>query len=406
MVRPSLASFLTTARAALHSSTPTPYTLLIGNEAADLDSLCSAILLAYIRTHHPASDSPLTTPALHIPIANIPRADFALRSEFAGVLRHVGLVPATVPSLSDVLSNKEALKAESTAVILVDHNALTGPLKELLANKVVGCIDHHVDERVVPISTGPEPPRIIETTGSCATLVFEYVWDSWNVVMQKQQQQEEVDAHLARLALAPIVIDTTNLGNAHKVTPRDIAAADLLEGVLRRSDASFSRDEYYNELLALDSDLSALTPRDILRKDYKQWEEDNGIVLGISAVVQPIRYISRSDGYSAFLDVVRAWAEEKSLDVAVVMTLDRPGDGSLKARELLVWGVTDEGRRAVKEFEAQSGEFLELQEWTEQRDGKNRDGLLRTWKQGNLAQSRKQVAPLLRDAISAIKEKL
>ena len=50
----------------------------------DLDSLCSAIVLAYLRTHSPPH-------TLHIPISNLPRDDLSLRPEMAAVLSHAGL---------------------------------------------------------------------------------------------------------------------------------------------------------------------------------------------------------------------------------------------------------------------------------------------------------------------------
>ena len=68
-----------------HSLTPLP----------DLDSLCSALLFAYFRTHTPPH-------TLHIPLSNLPRADLALRPELNAVLNPAGLKPEDLVTLSDL----------------------------------------------------------------------------------------------------------------------------------------------------------------------------------------------------------------------------------------------------------------------------------------------------------------
>merc|ERR1711977_373894 len=75
--RVSLRSFLSSAKSALHNASQqtSPLTFVIGNEAADLDSLCSAVVLAYLRTY--TSTSPANT--LYIPLSSIPHTDLSLR---------------------------------------------------------------------------------------------------------------------------------------------------------------------------------------------------------------------------------------------------------------------------------------------------------------------------------------
>ncbi|POR36984.1 Putative exopolyphosphatase, partial [Tolypocladium paradoxum] len=115
--RASLKSFLATARNTLNapaSQRPSPLTFVVGNESAgksiipcyvltrpspltdaDVDSLCCAILYAYLRSHAPPH-------SLHIPLSNLPRADLGLRTEMAAVLRRAGLAPADLLTLCEL----------------------------------------------------------------------------------------------------------------------------------------------------------------------------------------------------------------------------------------------------------------------------------------------------------------
>jgi exopolyphosphatase len=63
-----------------------------------------------------------------------------------------------------------------------------------------------------------------------------------------------------------------------------------------------------------------------------------------------------------------------------------------------VWGISDEGREAVDRFVADVGEKLKLETY---KDGElDQHGHSRfAWRQHELAASRKQVAPLLREAL-------
>ncbi|RWA12642.1 hypothetical protein EKO27_g2477, partial [Xylaria grammica] len=146
--RTSLKAFLATARAALAAppaKRARPLTFVVGNESADLDSLCSALLLAYFHTYAPPKkrgsvDGSLAASTLHIPICHLQRADLALRPEFAAVLRDADIQGEDVFTLEDVLPQQdgnalsgkdvvdtEDIRPEDTRWLLVDHNAMTGP---------------------------------------------------------------------------------------------------------------------------------------------------------------------------------------------------------------------------------------------------------------------------------------
>ncbi|KJK84472.1 hypothetical protein H634G_00836 [Metarhizium anisopliae BRIP 53293] len=388
MSRLTLQAFLTTARNALRAppaQRAKPLTFVVGNESADLDSLCCAIVYAYIRSH--------TAPhALHIPLSNLPRADLGLRPEMAAVLQHAGLAPADLLTLSEL---PDHLQPDETRWLLVDHNCLTGPLKRF-RDRVVGCVDHHVDEGALP---GGISPRVIEPCGSCMSLVVDECRPAWAQLLQGADDDipaREQD-RLVKLALAPILLDTINLTAEAKVRPEDQQAVRFLETQIR--EPGFTTTSYYEQISAVKEDISGLSFRDILRKDYKQWEEGD-LALGISCVVQGFEYLlEKADTKQAFLEELAAWAAERRLDVAAVMTTSHPG-GSFH-RQLLVWGMTDRGKDAVGRFR-DIGRPLGLEQWEDGGlDSDDGDGgnTRFAWRQANLAASRKQVAPLLREAL-------
>ncbi|KAK6223050.1 exopolyphosphatase [Colletotrichum tabaci] len=396
--RVSLGAFLANARSALTAPAAqraSPLTLVVGNESADLDSLCSAVVYAYLRTHAPPH-------TLHIPISNLPRDDLKLRPEMTAALAHARLRPSDLLTLDELPAD---LAAEDTRWVLVDHNALTGDLATKYASSVVGCVDHHAEEDKVPQDTGDEP-RVVEKCGSCSSLVVEYCRPAWEEALARRPRDggedadtdADVDEHLARLSLAAILIDTTNLKSADKTTDRDVAAVSFLEGLTPAP--PYARDALFDEISAVKEDISSLGFRDVFRKDYKQWE-DRRQVMGTSAVVRNLEYLllDKAGGdQSALLDAFREWAREKGLDIGVIMTTANP-EGRFE-RDLLLWAFNEAAVESCKAFYEGYKEELGLETWGGGRLDEAAGGEWRmAWRQRNLSSSRKQVAPMLREAI-------
>ncbi|KAK3951521.1 hypothetical protein QBC32DRAFT_160828 [Pseudoneurospora amorphoporcata] len=434
--RVSLKKFLLTARKALlapPAQRSNPLIFVVGNESADLDSLCSSILLAYFRTYDHRSTTP-GPPTLHIPLSNLPQADLALRPELAAVLKPAGLHLKDLITLDGLPTSQDAadeasssITPENTRWFLVDHNALTGPLAARgfgKPEKVMGCIDHHDDEGVVPPSV---EPRIIEKSGSCMSLVVEYCKPVWKELGKLERSEdgnqdslEEWESQLAHLALAPILVDTTNLTSKDKTTGWDVRGVEFLEGRLGISEGKtsaasvpgsaghaggnegYARTTYFNDITSLKQEIAGLSYRDILRKDYKRWT-DGGLAVGISTVVRGFDYLLTEIGeQKQFTEALRAWAKEQELDIAAVMTVSNP-DGKF-TRELLVWAFNEGAVKVAKRFVDQNAgeEGLQLQTWGGGKldsDGEGEGQWVRCWTQGRVDKSRKQVAPMLRDVM-------
>ncbi|KAJ1333451.1 exopolyphosphatase [Microdochium nivale] len=516
----TLSAFLAQARAALAAppgdagtTRPLrrPLTFVVGNESADLDSLCSALVLAYFKSQ-PALTSPSSSsssssssapqPAtprqpsgtLHIPLCNLARADLVLRPELTAVLRGAALTPDDVLTLDDLPPSTSpdsppstssppppppssaaaaeaallpVLKPEDTRWVLVDHNVPTGRLAREYTDKggvVVGCIDHHEDEGRLP-RAGDCDPRVVEKSGSCMSLIVEHCRAAWDDAassssssggqsqeQQKQQQQEQkqLDNQLAHLILAPILIDTNNLRDANKTTSHDTKVVEYVEQTKVTSpffkgegdaggSSRYDRDAYFSHISAIKSDISAMSLRDILRKDYKEWTEDQyhqqgqqgqQLRLGTMSVPQPMAYLlehtCRGDR-DALLRGLAQWTAEKQLDIASIMTAYEDAESGGFARDLFLWAPAARGGKkaeeekeekedgsgdvgggkgvdAAKRFVERHGDELKLITWREglldsAGAADDVDGFRRCWTQGTLKNSRKQIAPMLRGAM-------
>ncbi|KAE9371197.1 DHH phosphoesterase [Stipitochalara longipes BDJ] len=396
--RTSLRSFLSAAKSALNHATKhqSPVTFVIGNESADLDSLCSAVVLAYLRTYSPFSKSNI----LYIPLSNLPRSDLALRPELLPVLKHANLKPCDLITLSDLTASTNHFPVEQTKWLLVDHNALTGELGRIYSSRVIGCIDHHDDEHKVPSNCDPEP-RIVKKSGSCASLVVQYCKPIWNELSKTIGEDERVwNAELARLAIAPVLIDTQNLRDEGKTEESDRRAVRFAEGWIMAAEdgESYSTDEYFGEIQRAKEDIGGLSLRDCLRKDYKEWDEE-GAKVGVCSVVRDLGFLLEKAGdKEKFLEVVKKFAGEKELSIVSIMTTSHQ-DGVFK-RELLIWALDGKGVAAAKAFARDAEEKLGLEGWREgELDAEGEEQWRRCWFQTKVQHSRKQVAPLLRASL-------
>lgn len=354
-------------------------------------------MLAYLRSHTQPRHN------LHIPLANIPREDLRLRPELTKALGYAGVGAEDLLTLSDLEDAVTArgLEPNDTRWLLVDHNALTGTLAERFASRVIGCLDHHEDEGVVSQDTGDEP-RVLRKTGSCMSLVVEYCQDAWDALSKtsaRGEGDESLDAQLARVALAPILIDTNNLKSKAKTTPTDVKAVELLEAKI--GDKDFDRKKYHKKLSKLKEDISQLSYRDNFRKDFKSWTEA-GMVLGTSSVPQGFKYMLENIGdQDTLLSEFRAFAQDKKLDIAAIMTSSAKDDGVFK-RNLLVWGLNEGAVKAVQRFVEAQKETLGLEPFhhIDLSGGDGRHEIRYCWNQHQTGNSRKQLAPMLRSAMT------
>lgn len=281
---------------------------------------------------------------------------------------------------------------------------MQGDLGLAYGQRLVGCIDHHDEEDIVPQECGEEP-RIVQKSGSCSSLVVEYCRDAWNTLSRRSESKDSAswDADLARLALAPILIDTTNLTNDYKVTPVDVKAAKYLESFIQADPTrKFDREDYFQRITAAKNDIGGLSLSNILRKDYKQWTVAGTTNLGISSVVKDIQFlIDKAGGKAKFFASMKDFARERNLSMYSIMTASQK-DGTF-GRELLIWALDERGVYTAERFEADSKEKLGLQQWGDGTlDLRDDAQWRRCWQQHKVENSRKQIAPMLKTYMQKI----
>ncbi|KAE8355777.1 hypothetical protein BDV28DRAFT_24288 [Aspergillus coremiiformis] len=419
---------------------------VIGNPSADLDSIISAVVYAYFANN---SDRH------HVPLINLPTVPSGpelrrLRPEFVKALWLSTHPPArdeqpweeTPESAGSILHDHFLTVADFNAhlqasgqdteghrvsadAVLVDWNALPistqkgkGSLDGLptVDFNVIGCIDHHQDDGF--LSPGMDL-QVIEKSGSCASLVTQTLneRESAEAKILLRAAEEQITS----LAMIPILIDTANLTATDKVTQFDLRAVDVLTSKLIKQ--TTDRDKLYAQVLeAKQNSLDLLTVDEILDRDYKEWTEtsprqpDTPLTIGFCSMVKSIPWVVRKAGSpQSFLDAVCDFAAKRALDIAVVMTAFSSADDRFH-RELFVCAL-DEGLAvdAVMNFVERSGARLGLQEWTSLDDEwKDRSRVIRDtlnnddpplkwrhiWTQSDLTKSRKQVAPMMRRAVT------
>ena len=319
-------------------------------------------------------------------------------------------------------------------LVLVDHNAPSmPPLSSRHISQsftVIGCIDHHVDEDYVARISYIQP-RIIQTgIGSCTSLVVKYLrstgsWpditkhtlDSSTQKYVDDTTSEDLDEQdvlalrqLSILALAPILIDSSNLkGGPGKVSDIDREAVAFLESQIgsistasTETQSPWHRDQFYDDISdAKTNSLDDLTLIEIFDRDYKQWDDE--IILGIASIIKPISWLLENicNHSGNFVDAVDLFEQQRDLGIFVFSTRGVKD----KAKELGAVAFTKEGVKALEVFEKKAQKELDLEAWDG--DVELRDMMMevfgesecRMWWMKDTTKTRKQVAPLMRDAI-------
>ncbi|KAG8683754.1 Exopolyphosphatase, partial [Ceratobasidium sp. 395] len=188
------------------------WTIVMGNEAGDLDSCASAIAHSYLST---TLDNTRT-----VALIQTPRADLALRPEnlLAFQLAHLDSNHADLLTLDDIMSSIQLSKLR-TSFALVDHNRLLPKFITEGPDRVTAIFDHHEDEKQHTNAN----PRTISMTGSCASIVADHYRDRF--------PSNEAIPDVASLLLSAIVIDTSGLKKKEdggKADATDLAASKSL----------------------------------------------------------------------------------------------------------------------------------------------------------------------------------
>ncbi|NDY71734.1 pyrophosphatase [Desulfobacter hydrogenophilus] len=360
--------FLSDARSRAH--THDIDMLVFGNEAADLDSVASAIGLAWVLE---SSKEPCSA----LPLIPIKRDDFRLKTESRWVLSQTGIDVANLFFLDDV-QPFETLISRVKAFALVDHNRLTNGFSKY-EEKVRLILDHHEDLKLYPNAL-----RRIEPVGSCATLVGEDLINDCG-----GGAAGEIPPSLAALLLGTILIDTVNLDpNAGRVTPRDHAVAKHLKLI-----AGLDADKFYQGIRAAKSDISEMDTRDLLRRDCKTFQFNKVSCTVASVPLDLEQWMVRDMDLAKGIET---YAGEVQADILMTMNTQRTPKFSRGIAVFCKSPILFTTISAMLAFNLD----LEIISPPQGFEG----GDVHFFRQGNLSLSRKKLEPILDQYVSKLKQ--
>ncbi|KAL8184792.1 UNVERIFIED_CONTAM: hypothetical protein K2H54_028467 [Gekko kuhli] len=266
--------------------------------------------------------------AAFIPVLNIPRSDFPLRTESTFLLREQR-IPESSIIFRDEIDLLALHRAKFLSLTLVDHHVLASR-DAGLEEAVVEVIDHRPLEQERP----PPCRTTSELVGSCATLVTEKIF---------QGPVEVLDQTTAALLHGTIVLDCVNMApEAGKVTPKDIHFASLLES--RFPDLP-PRGVIFEALQNAKFDVSGLTTEQMLRKDLKA-VSGKDVVVALSSVYVTLQDFLRRPAVERDLC---AFCRQRGYDALLVMAISF-NERNQPFRQLAVYSQQGELQTAVSPF--------------------------------------------------------
>ncbi|XP_037936168.1 exopolyphosphatase PRUNE1 [Teleopsis dalmanni] len=226
--------------------------IVIGNESCDLDSAVSALCLAYF--YHENKLKSLTTTAKNfIPILNIPRKDYQLKTEVNFLFNKYQIQVENLTFRDDM--QDELIKRSE--FILVDHHVSP------FATHCAEVFDHRPLDETAKL---PETCKTnIQLVGSCATLIGE-------LFLKNISTENDINKYYLPLELLrnTIILDTVNFSSAAgRATTKDSTVCEAIEKILHKTDYNMSRSDIFDMLRTARADISHLTASQLLRKDLK-----------------------------------------------------------------------------------------------------------------------------------------
>jgi exopolyphosphatase len=266
---------------------------VLGNESADLDSVISSLMYAYLLYENHSKQE------LYLPLINIKRKELNTRKDLLYLLQLAKI------STNHLLFLEEApfsylFSRRQLCLNLVDHHILRMD-QQIFSAAVESIIDHHFPE---PINYPLLSPAslLIEPVGSTATLIAEKLFAHPTI---------NITPKIATLLLAPILVDTHNLKSIDKTTWRDIKIAEKLLQVA----AGTLPSNFYDILQVEKNNISLLSPLQLLNKDFKSYLAGN-FFYGISSLPQGVDWWQQER--QSLLPLLNTYAQEKKLSLLIL----------------------------------------------------------------------------------------
>ncbi|KAL7284602.1 hypothetical protein ACG7TL_001896 [Trametes sanguinea] len=405
---PSLSEFLKESKsaylAAVQAGKAKEWTVVMGNEAGDLDSISSAIAYAWYASRVKGISAVSLTQTL--------RADLHLRAENLHAFELVHISPTDILCIDDV-PVQTSQPFPSSQFALVDHNRLQPRFtRDNPDARVVAVIDHHEDEGLHKDTA--DPRIVVVPTGSCSSLVARLFED----------HPEHMTPEVATLLLCSILIDTSGLKPGGKAEDADRRAASFLihiasalpehekTSALEAPHEIPSLQQLHTTLQEKKASVAHLNTHDLLRRDYKEYSlslahtPSREISVGLSSV--PIGFKSWLPRDPDFWSQTEQFMAERGLTVLGILTSyrdsEKPGkSGKGKHRREQMYVVRDDDLAKMLFDALDECEELALERKTFPDYGIHkgfRQGFrTRIYKQKNVDATRKTTAPIIKAII-------
>lgn len=338
--------------------------VILGNEAADLDSMVAAVAYGYLLQFlHPKQ--------VVLPLINIPRQEFVLRPEAIYLFALVGLGPEDL-IFSDDVDREELFR--HTRIVLVDHNKLSPSLEDF-SEQVCAILDHHRDEGLY----GNADPRIVQRAGSsCSLVTQEFI-----------RQEVPVIPELATLLLGTVVLDTVNLDSkAGKACREDRLALKVLI-----PQSSHSPVDLFERLQSERFNVGMFKGRDLLLRDYKEYYQGK-FHWGIAVIPLALNEMVSREADRGL--PINSFVKDQSLDVLILMFFNNTVGFN---RQLVVFWPDAGGQKQLCTALQNGGlDLCSIKEFDVE-EFASQD--IRCYEQGNSSLSRKAVQPLVANFLEA-----
>ncbi len=164
-----------------------------------------------------------------------------------------------------VVTRSDLVSPSPRRVILVDHGERAQSVPGIEEAEIIEILDHH---HIGSIETKLPVRAIFDPVGSTCTLVVE----------RFRQAGAEPAAPTAAMLLGAIVSDTVLL-TSPTTTERDRVATAYLEWLLSLDAQQFGREMFEDS-----SDVAEVSASDLVRRDLKEYELDNGRTLTVAQI--------------------------------------------------------------------------------------------------------------------------
>jgi exopolyphosphatase len=394
-----------------------PFHLVIGNPAGDADSIVSALGLAYV-------DSLWNNKDYVLPVVSVSKHDLTTQRPETTYLLELAGIP--VDSLVCIDDPNLPMTADVT---LVDHNHLQVQREDW---HVVEILDHHLDEGVHQDSVLADKRTIAfsgtqATVASCTTLIAErYLAHMSMSSSSSSSASSPIPTSLATLLLGVILLDSVNMSTqAGKGTTRDAA---VIQSLLQDTDWSVLADNPMSaDIITMSQDSSTTTPdtkkffealqyqkfnpkfwdklsvQDALGLDYKEFttggEDVNISKFGVATVLQSMQdFCQKENLLESIQEYIKAHDDIGLLGIMFAVSNDQDE----LSRQLAICGPPELCKSMV-EFLQHVDRGLDLSEARSEdllfKNASTNSSVIKIkvvfMDQGNVAASRKQVAPTM-----------